>query len=57
MSVSIKEKVTDLIGWLTLQEKIMLMVNNVTALPLLGIQSYEWWSEALNVVSNVGPWD
>ncbi|KAF3457100.1 hypothetical protein FNV43_RR01757 [Rhamnella rubrinervis] len=54
-SVPISERVTDLIGRLTLQEKILLLVNNATALPRLGIESYEWWSEALHGVSNVGP--
>ncbi|KAF3445969.1 hypothetical protein FNV43_RR11146 [Rhamnella rubrinervis] len=52
MLVPISERVTDLIERLTLQEKIML-VNNATAFPRLGIQSYEW-SEALHGVSNVG---
>ncbi|KAF3457350.1 hypothetical protein FNV43_RR02007 [Rhamnella rubrinervis] len=47
-SVPISERVKDLIGRLTLQEKIMLLVNNATALPRLGIESYEWWSEALH---------
>ncbi|KAF3437761.1 hypothetical protein FNV43_RR20517 [Rhamnella rubrinervis] len=55
VSAPISSRVTDLIGRLTLQEKIMLLVNNATALPRLGIQSYEWWSEALHGVSNVGP--
>ncbi|KAF3457348.1 hypothetical protein FNV43_RR02005 [Rhamnella rubrinervis] len=42
-SVPISERVTDLIGRLTLQEKFCC------------IESYEWWSEALHGVSNVGP--
>ncbi|XP_034932153.1 putative beta-D-xylosidase [Populus alba] len=48
-------RVRDLIGRLTLQEKIGLLVNNAAAVPRLGIQGYEWWSEALHGVSNVGP--
>jgi beta-glucosidase-like glycosyl hydrolase len=48
-------RVRDLIGRLTLQEKIRLLVNNAAAVPRLGIQGYEWWSEALHGVSNVGP--
>lgn len=48
-------RVRDLIGRLTLQEKIRLLVNNAIAVPRLGIQGYEWWSEALHGVSNVGP--
>ncbi|KAF7813558.1 beta-D-xylosidase 1 [Senna tora] len=38
-----------------MQEKIRLLVNNAIALPRLGIQGYEWWSEALHGVSDVGP--
>ncbi|PON61933.1 Glycoside hydrolase [Parasponia andersonii] len=48
-------RVGDLIGRLTLQEKIRLLVNNAAGVPRLGIQGYEWWSEALHGVSNVGP--
>ncbi|KAE8076862.1 hypothetical protein FH972_015486 [Carpinus fangiana] len=54
-SVPIHVRVSDLIGRLTLQEKIRLLVNNAAAVPRLGIQGYEWWSEALHGVSNVGP--
>ncbi|KAF7837749.1 beta-D-xylosidase 1-like [Senna tora] len=53
--VPIHVRVQDLIQRLTLQEKIRLVVNNAIAVPRLGIQGYEWWSEALHGVSNVGP--
>lgn len=49
------ERVKDLIGRLTLQEKVKLLVNNAAAVPRLGITGYEWWSEALHGVSDVGP--
>ncbi|KAL8522715.1 hypothetical protein ACS0TY_012886 [Phlomoides rotata] len=49
------DRVQDLIGRLTLQEKVRLLVNNAAAVPRLGITGYEWWSEALHGVSNVGP--
>ncbi|XAR57020.1 Xylan 1,4-beta-xylosidase [Bertholletia excelsa] len=51
----IPTRVRDLIGRLTLAEKVRLLVNNAAAVPRLGIQGYEWWSEALHGVSNVGP--
>ncbi|XP_021904538.1 probable beta-D-xylosidase 2 isoform X2 [Carica papaya] len=54
-SALISERVNDLIGRLTLQEKVRLLVNNAAAVPRLGIKGYEWWSEALHGVSNVGP--
>lgn len=55
VSVEIPERVKDLIGRLTLQEKVNLLVDNAGAVPRLGIKGYEWWSEALHGVSNVGP--
>lgn len=54
-SLPIQVRVRDLIGRLTLQEKVRLLVNNAIAVPRLGIKGYEWWSEALHGVSNVGP--
>ncbi|KAE9594916.1 hypothetical protein Lal_00013192 [Lupinus albus] len=53
--VAINVRVQDLIGRLTLPEKIRLVVNNAIEVPRLGIKGYEWWSEALHGVSNVGP--
>lgn len=55
INIPIRFRVQDLIGRLTLPEKIRLVVNNAIAVPRLGIQGYEWWSEALHGVSNVGP--
>lgn len=54
-NLGIAERVRDLIGRLTLQEKVKLLVNNAAAVPRLGIKGYEWWSEALHGVSDVGP--
>lgn len=55
VSLHIRDRVHDLIGRLTLHEKIGLLVNNAAPVPRLGILGYEWWSEALHGVSNVGP--
>ncbi|XP_065863750.1 beta-D-xylosidase 1 [Euphorbia lathyris] len=55
VNLPIHVRARDLIGRLTLQEKIRLLVNNAISVPRLGIQGYEWWSEALHGVSNVGP--
>ncbi|KAE9618827.1 hypothetical protein Lal_00047661 [Lupinus albus] len=54
-TLPITERVKDLIGRLTLEEKVSLLVNNAAAVPRLGMKGYEWWSEALHGVSNVGP--
>ncbi|KAH1078967.1 hypothetical protein AAZX31_19G202200 [Glycine max] len=55
VSLAIAERVKDLIGRLTLEEKVRLLVNNAAAVPRLGMKGYEWWSEALHGVSNMGP--
>lgn len=54
-SLPFPERVQDLLGRLTLPEKAKLLVNGAAAVPRLGIKGYEWWSEALHGVSNVGP--
>nr|GLL29609.1 beta-D-xylosidase 1 [Ipomoea trifida] len=54
-NLPIQVRVRDLIGRLTLQEKITHLVNNAAPVERLGIRRYEWWNEALHGVSNVGP--
>ncbi|XP_057823053.1 beta-xylosidase/alpha-L-arabinofuranosidase 1 isoform X2 [Cryptomeria japonica] len=54
-SLPFGDRVKDLIGRLTLQEKVQQLVNAAGAVPRLGIPAYNWWSEALHGVSNVGP--
>ncbi|KAJ3681347.1 hypothetical protein LUZ60_015836 [Juncus effusus] len=55
VTLPIKSRVQDLIGRLTRDEKVRLLVNNAAGVPRLGIDGYEWWSEALHGVSNTGP--
>ncbi|XP_042517321.1 probable beta-D-xylosidase 2 [Macadamia integrifolia] len=55
VSLPIPDRVNDLIGRLTLQEKIGLLVDNAAPVQRLGISGYEWWSEGLHGVSNAGP--
>eukprot|EP00257_Ricinus_communis_P020591 XP_015579855.1 probable beta-D-xylosidase 5 isoform X2 [Ricinus communis] len=53
-SLSYQDRAKDLISRLTLQEKVQQVVNHAAGIPRLGIPAYEWWSEALHGVSNVG---
>ncbi|KAJ4824864.1 Endo-1,4-beta-xylanase 2 [Turnera subulata] len=54
-SLGVSDRVADLVGRLTLQEKILFLVNSAGSVSRLGIPKYEWWSEALHGVSYVGP--
>jgi beta-glucosidase len=48
------QRVADLIGRLTPEEKASQLVNQARAIPRLGIPAYDWWSEALHGVANNG---
>eukprot|EP00249_Psilotum_nudum_P032074 c47221_g1_i1 orf=439-2817(+) len=54
-SLPTSDRVQDLVGRLTLQEKVLQLVDGAAGVSRLGIPSYEWWSEALHGVSNTGP--
>ncbi|MQL80131.1 hypothetical protein Taro_012576 [Colocasia esculenta] len=54
-SIGIEARVLDLVGRLTLDEKVGFLTSKLIAVPRLGIPTYEWWSEALHGVSYVGP--
>ncbi|KAJ6963821.1 beta-xylosidase/alpha-L-arabinofuranosidase 2-like [Populus alba x Populus x berolinensis] len=54
-SLGVSDRVVDLVERLTLQEKILFLVNSAGSVSRLGIPKYEWWSEALHGVSYVGP--
>ena len=47
----IDERVADLVGQLTIEEKISQMLNNAPAIDRLGIPAYNWWNEALHGVA------
>jgi len=49
--LSPKERADDLLGRLTLKEKIGLMQNSSNAVERLGIAPYNWWSEGLHGVA------
>ena len=49
-----RERIEDLIGRMTLEEKTAMMSNGTPGIPRLGIPKYDWWSEALHGVANAG---
>lgn len=53
-SLSITERVKDLISHLTLDEKVGLMSHPAHGVPRLGIPAYNYWSEALHGVARNG---
>jgi beta-glucosidase len=53
-ALPIAQRVNDLIGRLTPEEKASQLVNQARAVPRLGIPAYDWWSEALHGVANNG---
>jgi beta-glucosidase len=50
----VEQRVEDLLGRLTLEEKTQLMMNGSPAIPRLGIPQFDWWSEALHGVGRNG---
>src|SRR5512135_1495167 len=47
-------RVADLVGRLTLEEKVGQLMNTAPAIPRLGVPAYDWWSEALHGVARAG---
>ncbi|MCB0214252.1 MAG: twin-arginine translocation signal domain-containing protein, partial [Anaerolineae bacterium] len=50
----VAERVDDLVGRMSLEEKIAQMGSNAPAIDRLGIAQYNWWNEALHGVARAG---
>jgi beta-glucosidase len=53
-SLSIDQRVSDLLKRMTVEEKITQLVNQSRPVPKLGIPAYDWWSESLHGVATNG---
>src|SRR5690606_23360369 len=53
-SLSIDERVKDLVSRLSLEEKADQMMHNTSGVERLGIPPYGWWNEALHGVGRSG---
>ncbi len=53
-SLSPEQRADDLLGRLSLKQKVSLMMNASPAIPELGIREYNWWSEALHGAARAG---
>ena len=53
-ALTAEERADDLLGRLTLDEKVMLMMDTSPAILRLGIPEFHWWNEALHGVGRNG---
>ena len=53
-SLTLEERVNDLVSRMTLQEKADQLLYTAPAIPRLGVPSYNWWNEALHGVARAG---
>ena len=53
-SLPVTQRVDDLIGRMTLEEKASQMRHAAPAIPRLGIPAYDWWSEGLHGIARSG---
>jgi beta-glucosidase len=53
-ALPIEQRVDDLIGRMTLEEKVSQMRDHAPAIPRLGVPKYDWWNEGLHGVAFAG---
>ncbi|GGA68615.1 glycoside hydrolase family 3 [Edaphobacter acidisoli] len=53
-SQPVQARVDDLVGRMTLEEKVSQMQNHAAAIPRLDVPEYDWWSEGLHGIARSG---
>ncbi len=53
-ALPLEQRVEDLIGRMTLEEKVSQMRDHAAAIPRLGVPKYDWWNEGLHGVAFAG---
>ncbi|MBS1804096.1 MAG: glycoside hydrolase family 3 C-terminal domain-containing protein [Acidobacteria bacterium] len=53
-SLSVEKRVDDLVGRLTLEEKVSQLIDRAPAIPRLDIPAYNWWNEGLHGIARSG---
>jgi broad specificity phosphatase PhoE len=53
-AVPLEKRLDDLIGRMTLEEKVAQMRDHATAIPRLNVPKYDWWNECLHGVARAG---
>ena len=53
-ALPVDQRVKDLIGRMTLEEKVSQMRDHAPAIPRLGVPKYDWWNEGLHGVAFAG---
>src|ERR1700727_7512 len=50
----VQKRVADLVGRMTLEEKVSQMQNHAVAIPRLDVPEYDWWNEGLHGIARSG---
>ncbi len=53
-SLPVEARVKDLVGQMTLEEKVSQMQNHSVGIPRLNVPEYDWWSEGLHGIARSG---
>src|SRR5215469_8670483 len=53
-ALPLEQRINDLIGRMTLEEKVSQMRDHAAAIPRLGVPKYDWWNEGLHGVAFAG---